>query len=63
MKPFRETYCIIFYYRSLVDTVYSLRDQIQDIALEQKRLRRDLEEEIQARSILDNMMARKLMAK
>ncbi|XP_070538085.1 rho guanine nucleotide exchange factor 7-like isoform X2 [Ptychodera flava] len=39
--------------RSLVDTVYSLRDQVKDLTEETKRLKRGLEEEVKARKKLE----------
>lgn len=40
--------------KTLVDTVYSLRDQIKALEQEQKKMRRDLEDETKARKQLEN---------
>ena len=57
---------VSFYFvidRSLVDTVYSLRDQVRHIAIEYKKLRRDLEAEIRARNKLEVVIVNKLFVK
>jgi hypothetical protein len=42
-----------FCFRTLVDTVYTLKDQIKELQQEQKRLRRDLDCESRARKRLE----------
>ncbi|CAL8289506.1 unnamed protein product [Lota lota] len=46
--------------RSLVDTVYSLRDEVQDLKQDNKRMRRTLEEEQRARKEMERVVRRVL---
>ncbi|CAL1598067.1 unnamed protein product [Knipowitschia caucasica] len=46
--------------RSLVDTVYSLKDEVQDLKQNNKRMRRTLEEEQRARKELERVVRRVL---
>uniref|UniRef100_A0A3Q3WEV0 Osteoclast-stimulating factor 1 n=1 Tax=Mola mola TaxID=94237 RepID=A0A3Q3WEV0_MOLML len=46
--------------RSLVDTVYSLKDEVQELKQDNKRMRRTLEEEQRARKELDKIVRRVL---
>ncbi|KAG7261170.1 hypothetical protein CRUP_011999 [Coryphaenoides rupestris] len=46
--------------RSLVDTVYGLRDEVQDLKQDNKRLRRTLEEEQRARKEMERVVHRAL---
>uniref|UniRef100_A0A8C5CIB1 Rho guanine nucleotide exchange factor (GEF) 7b n=1 Tax=Gadus morhua TaxID=8049 RepID=A0A8C5CIB1_GADMO len=46
--------------RSLVDTVYGLRDEVQDLKQDNKRMRRTLEEEQRARKEMERVVRRVL---
>ncbi|XP_076838647.1 rho guanine nucleotide exchange factor 7b isoform X2 [Brachyhypopomus gauderio] len=46
--------------RSLVDTVYALRDEVQELKQDNKRMKRTLEEEQKARKELEKMVRRVL---
>ncbi|TMS11673.1 Rho guanine nucleotide exchange factor 7 [Larimichthys crocea] len=46
--------------RSLVDTVYSLKDELQELKQDNKRMRRTLEEEQRARKELERVIRRVL---
>ncbi|XP_024864817.2 rho guanine nucleotide exchange factor 7b isoform X2 [Kryptolebias marmoratus] len=46
--------------RSLVDTVYSLKDEVQELKQDNKRMKRTLEEEQQARKELERIVRRVL---
>uniref|UniRef100_A0A4W4GWD3 Rho guanine nucleotide exchange factor (GEF) 7b n=1 Tax=Electrophorus electricus TaxID=8005 RepID=A0A4W4GWD3_ELEEL len=46
--------------RSLVDTVYALRDEVQELKQDNKRMKRTLEEEQKARKELEKMVTRVL---
>lgn len=46
--------------RSLVDTVYSLKDEVQDLKQDNKRMKRTLEEEQRARKELERIIRRVL---
>ncbi|XP_053403397.1 rho guanine nucleotide exchange factor 6-like [Mercenaria mercenaria] len=41
---------------SLVDTVYSLRDQVKALEMDQKKMKKDLEDETKARKSLENLI-------
>ncbi|XP_052785273.1 rho guanine nucleotide exchange factor 7-like isoform X3 [Mya arenaria] len=41
---------------SLVDTVYSLRDQVKALEMDHKKMRKDLEEEAKSRKSLENLI-------
>lgn len=42
--------------KSLVDTVYSLRDQVKALEMEQQKMKKDLIDEVKARKSLENML-------
>ncbi|XP_060577036.1 rho guanine nucleotide exchange factor 7-like isoform X3 [Ruditapes philippinarum] len=42
--------------KSLVDTVYSLRDQVKALEMDQKKMKKDLEDEAKARKSLENQL-------
>lgn len=42
--------------KGLVDTVYALKDHLKELSLEQKKLRKDLEEEVKARKRLESLI-------
>ncbi|WAR28682.1 ARHG6-like protein [Mya arenaria] len=42
--------------KSLVDTVYSLRDQVKALEMDHKKMRKDLEEEAKSRKSLENLI-------
>lgn len=46
--------------RSLVDTVYALRDEVQELKQDNKRIKRTLEEEQKARKELEKVVRRVL---
>ncbi|KAL4219928.1 Rho guanine nucleotide exchange factor 6 [Mactra antiquata] len=45
---------------SLIDTVYSLQDQVKALEMDQKKLKRDMDDEVKARKSLENLI-KKLM--
>lgn len=46
--------------RSLVDTVYALRDEVQELKQDNKRMKRTLEEEQKARKELEKIVRKVL---
>ncbi|KAH3810761.1 hypothetical protein DPMN_139158 [Dreissena polymorpha] len=42
--------------KSLVDTVYSLRDQVKALEMDHKKMKKDLEDETKARKSLENVI-------
>lgn len=47
---------LMFKEKGLVDTVYALKDRLRELSLEQKKLRKDLEEEVKARKRLESLI-------
>ena len=46
--------------RSLIDTVYALRDQVKDLVDETKRLKKDLDDERRARKKLESTVRKSM---
>ncbi|XP_036357446.1 rho guanine nucleotide exchange factor 7 isoform X6 [Octopus sinensis] len=46
----------VFKEKGLVDTVYTLKDHLKELSLEQKKLRKDLDEEVKARKKLESIL-------
>ena len=51
---------VVIGFRTLVDTVYSLKDQLKEVKQEQQRLRKDLEDEKRSRKRLESLMRKSL---
>ncbi|XP_041355450.1 rho guanine nucleotide exchange factor 7-like isoform X1 [Gigantopelta aegis] len=49
-----------FQEKTLVDTVYSLKDKVKELEQEQKRMKRDIEDERKARRRLENMVHKQM---
>lgn len=49
-----------FCFRSLVDTVYALKDEVQELRQDNKKMKKSLEEEQRARKDLEKLVRRVL---